>query len=244
VEGPKECPRCRKISPLVASTCDCRFRFSGASPGEPATTAAAPLPSPPQSRWAKAWWPRIEDEQSARHAARQGMWVAILQAGITATFATLRWLGFSTDAYADVGLLLILAWGFHRMSRVAATLAIAYYIFSRFVVFAEHPGARINIILIAICLLAYVNGLRGTLFYHRLMGSRVVWARTIAAATASAVLCVSLFLWAGLAGYFDLPDDPTRDLAFGIAIFGTMLLPWLAMPHLFGRFVSLRGIEA
>jgi hypothetical protein len=45
--------------------------------------------------------------------------MAILQAGVTGLSATLKWSGFSTDHYWDVGLALVLAWGFHRMSRVA-----------------------------------------------------------------------------------------------------------------------------
>ena len=240
MEHSKECPQCRRISPAIASRCDCGFRFAEAtSPSQPPALVFAPSSAPAQqSRWEKAWWPRIDDEASARKAARQGMWLALLQAGVTSLFATMGIAGFSFENYTDVLFLLVLTWGFHRMSRAAAVLAILYYVVSQVVIYSERPGGmHPNVVVLAFFLLAYLNGLRGTVFYHNLRGSRPVWKRVLGALGVSIVLCSALFAWAMWSHVFDLPDDPTRDTIHGAVFFFAALLPWPLVPLLFGSFV-------
>ena len=133
---------------------------------------------------------------------------------------------------------LLLAWGFGKMSRATAVLAIFYYAIPQVMVYAD-GHTRPNFVIMAIFLLAYVNGFRGALFYHRLIGSRARWVRIFGAGAASVILVVSVYAVAIIAGYYNLPEDPTRDLVLGMSLFGAILLPWLVVPHLFGAFVSV-----
>jgi hypothetical protein len=119
--------------------------------------------------WA-AFWPQVTNIESARNAAMQGCWAAVLGAAITALFAIASFYGFQAvkgiDAYAlvDAVLLLVLAWGIWKMSRTAALIALIYFVGSKLLIISENGIG--NPIMMIIFGLFYINSVRGTFAYQ------------------------------------------------------------------------------
>ncbi len=78
-------------------------------------------------------WPTVENKNTAVLAARQGFHAAVCCSVVTAIFAVLggfgfQIMGFNLWALIDAGLMAGLAFGIRRMSRVAAVIALLYYV--------------------------------------------------------------------------------------------------------------------
>lgn len=116
-------------------------------------------------------WPAVGDEQAAVLAARQGFHAAVYCSIVTATFAVLAGFGFQIMGFnlwnlIDAGLIALLAFGIHRMSRSAALIALLYYVAGRIDLWAEY-GSQ-NPVIAGIFVLTFLSAVRGTFAYHRL----------------------------------------------------------------------------
>jgi hypothetical protein len=118
------------------------------------------------------YWPEINDLETARKVAKQGVWAALFVAGVTAVFATLALFGKSfagvdESAFVAVVIFGALAIGIWRMSRVAATLALVLFVVEK--VWAAQDGQRpAGVILAIVITLIFVNTVRATFRFRRL----------------------------------------------------------------------------
>jgi hypothetical protein len=128
----------------------------------------------------KKWgiFPQIESLSDACRVARQGTWAACFVAGMTAVLALVSIaaptpLGIPVNAWSliDAVIFGIIAWGIYRLSRVAAVMALIYYMIGQVSMIAAsfESGRKYSVGPIAILMiLAFVNSIRGTFAYHRL----------------------------------------------------------------------------
>jgi hypothetical protein len=115
-------------------------------------------------------WPAVGDEQAAVLAARQGFHAAVYCSIVTAIFAVLGGFGFQIMDFnlwclIDAGLMAGLAFGIRRMSRVAAVIALLYYVACRIDLWIEY-GFQSPIIA-ALFILMFLSAVRGTFAHHR-----------------------------------------------------------------------------
>ncbi|MFQ5801544.1 MAG: hypothetical protein ACE5JQ_01445 [Candidatus Methylomirabilales bacterium] len=121
-------------------------------------------------------WPTITGLESAKGAARQGVWAALFVAVVTAAVAILSHAGFpildfNLEALVDAALFAIVAWGIHKMSRTAAVCGLGLYLIERIYMWSNHgPKGFIWVIIIS---LMYINAIRGTFQYHKILHSRL-----------------------------------------------------------------------
>lgn len=112
-------------------------------------------------------WPDIRDAASAQAAARLAMWAAFACSGITALTAFLANNGVTLVgdgpqmAVQRASLYGLLAIGIHRLSRSAAVLSLLIFLLER----TRDSGPIALTIILLIC---FVNGVRGTVAFHRL----------------------------------------------------------------------------
>ena len=127
-----------------------------------------------ESKWRRAYWPPIYDAETARKAALNGAQAAFVVSGITALLAALAVFDILNivDAWSFVDAALFAGLGFfiRRMSRVAAVLAMALFIFERVDAFYSR-GVTSAVGLVALMLLiGFVSGVRGAFSYHSYRG--------------------------------------------------------------------------
>ena len=122
---------------------------------------------PRSKRYQNFFWPDVNTTRSAHSAARQAMWAAFCCSGLTALTAFLANNGVTlmgADTRMAVFRALLygaLAIGIHRMSRSAASLALLIFLLER----TQESGPIAMTIILLVC---FVNGVRGTVEYHRL----------------------------------------------------------------------------
>lgn len=121
-------------------------------------------------------WPSIEDAESARKAARQGMYASLFISGVTLLLLGLSTQGFNPfkiDAYVliDVTIFLVVAWRIYAMSRTAAVVGLLFYILSQIYTMSE-VGFTISVVPIFITL-TFVNSIRGTFAYQKFNGQEI-----------------------------------------------------------------------
>jgi hypothetical protein len=121
------------------------------------------------------FWPSLNDIDGARDACRLGMWCAIIVAGITALFAGLALAGVSVmriqaSAFVDAALFAGIAFGIYKYSRVAAVAGFALFLIEKiYQVIQQGPlGAGV---LGIIFLIGFLNAMRGTFAYHKLVAA-------------------------------------------------------------------------
>ncbi len=122
------------------------------------------------------FWPKITGLESARRAARQGVWAAMITVVTTSVFVILAHLGvpifdIGIEALVDAALFLIIAWGIHRMSRTAAVGGLGLYLLEQIHMWSEHGPKGLP--LVAILALMYINAIRGAFQYHKILHSRL-----------------------------------------------------------------------
>lgn len=115
-------------------------------------------------------WPQIEDADSARSAAHQGMYAAlfvVIGTSILLILSTqgINPLNLTLFSLVDVAIFGLVAWRIRVMSRPAAILGLAFYILGQIITIAQF-GFRTSILPIFITL-AFINGIRGTFAYHK-----------------------------------------------------------------------------
>jgi hypothetical protein len=120
-----------------------------------------------------AYWPDVSTIESAKSAARQGMWAAIVVAGFTVFLVVLAMAGtegiagtFDETALIDAAAFALIAFGIYRFSRTAAVLGLVIFVVERIYLWSV-IGVKGPILAIIITL-AFVTSVRGTFAYHKL----------------------------------------------------------------------------
>ena len=124
----------------------------------------------------QGFWISIDSIESARTAARQGVWAAGLVAAITAVLAVISMTtggmpaGFphvNAWAFWDVGFFVAVAWGIHKMSRVAAVIGLVLYLIEQIIMRVSYPEMSTRgLVFVGLFIFAFINGIRGTFAYH------------------------------------------------------------------------------
>ena len=144
--------------------------------------AAASSNEPVHSRsWSDRFWPPINDEASCRAAARRGAYAAFALSGLTAIFVFISLFQPNTviekSAVFESMLAALLGYWILRMSRVAAAVALVYYVLDKVIEFSMHPGAALKgpaLALTALLLLALITGVRGTFQFRKMYTRKLV----------------------------------------------------------------------
>ncbi len=116
-------------------------------------------------------WPRIENAEDAKSAAKQGYHAALFISALTALVATISLamhksvIGVNALAYVDAAFYGFAAWRIKRFSRVFAVLATSVYFLDKLQNFLALNISSWPVI--GILLLMFANGLRGVFAYHR-----------------------------------------------------------------------------
>ncbi len=118
------------------------------------------------------FWGKVDSRDEAIELSRSGAAAAFVCAGVTAAATAAAMFGYSLmpgfNAWAliDAALFAGLGWGVWRFSRIAAVLALVLYIAERAMMFSQTPSHLAVITVMFI--IFFVNGIRGTVAYHRL----------------------------------------------------------------------------
>ncbi|MFD3157363.1 hypothetical protein ACFIJ5_10950 [Haloimpatiens sp. FM7330] len=113
---------------------------------------------------------KITSMETAKKVASQGVIASIFIAIITTISIALSMSGHAildVDywTFIDVGLVLIIAFGIHKMSRIAAILGLVFYTAEK-VMAIVLSGGRFSFLII-VFIIAYIEGIRGTFAYHK-----------------------------------------------------------------------------
>jgi hypothetical protein len=129
-----------------------------------------------KSKKANPWLVEINDLQSARSAAHQGVgvcaaiiivsWIFIVILAATGAPVNYQPLIVMSIVYGLIGMMI------YRMSRLAAIGGLLLYLLERVVMMAQTGAGGGNIALIIIFAFAFVNSIRGTFAYHRMRSDR------------------------------------------------------------------------
>ena len=128
-----------------------------------------------QDRW---YWPTFGNIADAEQASNQGVWAAAFCAVVTAVVATISLLsshsvmGINSLAYVDAVLLVIIAWRIRRRSRVFAVIGLALFVAEKIFQFATQPQAYFGILMAVALLFCFINGVRCTFAYHRMLAAK------------------------------------------------------------------------
>jgi hypothetical protein len=118
------------------------------------------------------FWGKVATRDEAVDLSKAGAAAAFICAGVTAVAALAAvsgyalMPGFNAWALLDAALFAGLGWGVWRFSRVAAIFALVLYLAERAMMFSQTPSHLAVITVMFI--IFFVNGIRGTVAYHRL----------------------------------------------------------------------------
>jgi hypothetical protein len=120
------------------------------------------------------FWPRVDTEDFARAACRNGGGMALIVAVITGLFSGLGAagvefavnLGMDVWGFADAALFALCGWGMFRCSRAAAVAALLVFVAARIMLLRS--GVSAGSILAIFVILTFVGAVRGTFAMHRL----------------------------------------------------------------------------
>ncbi|KAA8998951.1 hypothetical protein FJU30_14830 [Affinibrenneria salicis] len=120
--------------------------------------------------------PRIFDITSCLRAIRFGWIACILSGALTLFFIFASVLTESASAFfggmftlfalVDVAILLALAAFIYRKSRIAAILALVYYLINRYIMGCM-PTSLFNAAVMVYFLVSYISAIRGTFLWHK-----------------------------------------------------------------------------
>jgi hypothetical protein len=157
-------------------------------PGSPVAVRADRLPETRSFFVSKAWserfLPAVLTIEEARSVAMQGMIAALIVSGVTTLmilFASGA-LGIDAWGFVDVVLMLIFAFGIRRLWRWAAVAALLLFALGRLLMVADHPESLSpGSILVTLALVnMFVNGVRGTFAYRKLLREQEAWGHRAA----------------------------------------------------------------
>jgi hypothetical protein len=130
------------------------------------------------SKLKQFFWMPINNKETARKAAMQGVWAAGFVSVITAIVTTIAIANngalanimpqINAWSFLDAGIFAAIAWGIYKMSRVASVTGLVLYIAEQIVIRASNPKMAANGIFVVVLLVfAFVNALRGTFAYQK-----------------------------------------------------------------------------
>lgn len=131
---------------------------------------------------ANAFWPDINDLESARKACRAAAVGAFIVATITGIVAAVAVAGsapiagIDSSAFVDAAIFAILGFFLRRCSRTAAVITLVLFIIERIFMMAQ-GGAPVGIIVAVILIIYFIGGVRGAFTYHRLMAQQDAQAK-------------------------------------------------------------------
>lgn len=118
---------------------------------------------------------RINDRESCKKAIRNGGAAALVSAGFTAIFGIAGFFTSSSDKeinyfldpwiLVDVAFVVVLAIFIFKNSRIASTLLLAYFIFSKIYIWIE-TGKPSGIPMAIVFIFFYFTAMRGTYLWH------------------------------------------------------------------------------
>ena len=130
-----------------------------------------------QSYLSKYWrWIRIVDEGSAVKVSRQGFWAASIIAAFMIVLFLFR---IAEQPYDELGSGLLVrsivfgatAWEIYRMSRIASVLGLSLHfyfnLYPSFTLWLKSILDFNSAIVIIVLTIMFINGIRGTVAYHR-----------------------------------------------------------------------------
>jgi len=82
---------------------------------------------------------------------------------------------FHMSALLDALVFIIIGWGIHRMSRVAAVAGLAFHIFERVMAAPDHGGRGYELAIII--MLLFISSVRATFAYHKYVKEEARGAR-------------------------------------------------------------------
>ncbi len=118
------------------------------------------------------FWGKLDTLEAAVDAAKIGAAGAYMVASVTAALAVASLLGFSiipgigAVSLIDAVIFAGLGFGIWRNSRVCAVAALALYLVEQSMIVSNAP--TVNVVMIAMFVVFFINGIRGTFGYHRL----------------------------------------------------------------------------
>lgn len=123
------------------------------------------------------FWPSVASLESATRASREGFYATTIVALLTlilVSFSVLGYplFGFNPWSLLDASIFAVLAWGIYRLSRVASTLSIVFFIVEQVyswttLASSSFPGFIGRALTTSVLSLMFVNGARGTFAYQR-----------------------------------------------------------------------------
>jgi hypothetical protein len=125
-----------------------------------------------EKKAANFYWPNVLTTEGARTAAKGGVTAACFVVAITSALALYGIfeepiLNVTPWSFIDAFLFAVVAFGIWKMSRVAAFAGLVLYLIEQAIAWAT-IGPKAPVVA-ALFILLFVNALRGTFSYHRLM---------------------------------------------------------------------------
>jgi hypothetical protein len=122
------------------------------------------------------YWPDVSNMDGAKDACRMGGWFAVIVAIVTAIFALLalagtRLMGITSAALVDAILFGAIAFGIFKHSRFAAVAGFALYLLEKLYAISQQ-GVLAAGVLGVIFLIGFLNAIRGTFAYHKLLAEQ------------------------------------------------------------------------
>ena len=131
---------------------------------------------------ANAFWPDINDLESAKKACGAAAAGAFIVAVITGIVAAIAMAGSSPiagidgSAFVDAAIFAILGFFLRRCSRTAAVITLVLFIIERIFMMAQ-GGAPAGLIVAIILIVYFIGGVRGAVTYHRLLAQQSAQAK-------------------------------------------------------------------
>ncbi|HIK41288.1 hypothetical protein [Thermoleptolyngbya sp. M55_K2018_002] len=133
------------------------------------------------------WFPEIDSIATARRVARQGVIASLVLAGVTTAFAIAATQNtlpselleldevFNPLLFVDALIYGAIAWGIHRMSRIAAIAGLSIYLLSRVLLhLSGMPTNLFGMAIVTLISVAFINAIRSTFAYHRFQRQQVL----------------------------------------------------------------------
>lgn len=116
-------------------------------------------------------WPTIIDKASAKRASVTGLVACAWCAAATILLVILNFFGvgslhFDMSALVDALIFIVIGWGIHRMSRIAAIAGLAWHLFETIWTMSDQ-GGRHGYGLAIIITLLFITSVRATCAYHK-----------------------------------------------------------------------------
>lgn len=127
-----------------------------------------------QERW---YWPSFGNIADTEQAANMGFWAAVFVAGVTTLIASVsvffrhQVMGIDPLAFVDAVMFAVIAWRIRRRSRAFAIAGLVLFTIEKIFQFATQPLALTGIFMAVVLFVCFINAVRGTFAYHRMLAA-------------------------------------------------------------------------